>query len=211
MMGYKTKIIKLTSGKSGAYNIELSEDTKVLPDLIVFPGSNPAIEFMQQVRAAKTSNNPLLFKEYTPTVQEKTTAAISQTKSKSLNKNYLTIYKRTFNNTRLHFFLPVYLSEDNYRLHEGQKTILHNYQNSIILSENNSLKELANKLPTEVNFYDNYISLFGKNFLSPLAETAGYAYNYYLKDSISTSTIKNTSLYFNLKTKRTSLSGNHAH
>ncbi|MBN2787602.1 MAG: carboxypeptidase-like regulatory domain-containing protein [Paludibacteraceae bacterium] len=203
MMGYKTKIIKLAAGKSGAYNIELSEDTKVLPELIVFPGSNPAIEFMQQVRAAKQSNNPLLFKEYTPTVQEKTTAAISQVNSKSLNKKlFKQLQKGLLTTQDSSYFLPVYLSEDNYRLHKGQKTILHNYQKSILLSENNSLKELANKLPIEVNFYDNYISLFGKNFLSPLAETADYAYNYYLKDSISSSSNKEYIVVFQPKNKK---------
>lgn len=203
MMGYKTKIIKLAAGKSGAYDVELSEETNILPELIVFPGINPAIEFMQKVRAAKNKNNPLLDKEFTPTVQEKTTAAISQTTSKSLNKKlFKQLQKGLLTTQDSGYFLPVFLSEENYRLQEGEKTELHNYQKSILLSENNSLEELSNKLPVEVNFYDNYISLFGKNFLSPLAETAAFTYTYYLKDSIRNSSNKEYLVYFRPTNKK---------
>ena len=200
MIGYKTRIIKLSPGKSRGIDIELSEEAKVLPDLIVVPAANPAIQFMQKVRAARKKNNPAYFIGYQTTVEEKTTAAISHIKRKSLNNRlFKGLLKNILTTEDSSLLLPVYLGEETYRLQDGQKISIHNQDKSLILSESNAIKELANKLPIEVNFYENYVSIFGKNFLSPLAGTSGSAYNYFIKDSIKTASNKEYLIIFNPK------------
>jgi hypothetical protein len=203
MVGYKTKIIPLKSGESKGLEIELVEENQVLPDLLVFPGENPAIEFMKKVRDARKRNNPLLLVGYQPTVREKTAVAISHINRKLLNKKLFAQLQKGFLSAEdSSLFLPVYVSEESYLLLNREKMHVQSKEKSILLSENNNLKELANKLPVEANFYENYISLFGKNFLSPLAETAGFSYNYMITDSIDTYVHKEYTVVFRPKNKK---------
>lgn len=203
MVGYKTKIIPLKPEESKGLEIELTEDNQELPDLLVFPGENPAIELMRKVREARKRNNPILLTAYQPSVKEKTTAALSHINRKSLNKKLFTqLQKGLLSAEDSSYFLPIYLSDESYHLINGEKIDAQTKEKSILLSENNGMKELANKLPIAINFYENYISLFGKNFLSPLAETATFSYNYLIKDSLSTLTHKIYTVVFRPKNSK---------
>ena len=203
MMGYKTKVVKLKPDESKGLDIALTEDNKLLPELIIFPGENPAIEFMKKVRAARSYNNPMHFMGYQPTVKEEVKASLTHIQRKSLNKKiFKELQKGLLSADDSSLFLPVYFSEESYRLQEGEKVPIQNQEKSIIFSENNAIKELANNLPVQVNFYENYISLFGKNFLSPLAESAEFSYNYYIKDSIKTADNKEYIVVFKPKNQK---------
>lgn len=61
---------------------------------------------------------------------------------------------------------------------------------SIVPKQTELVKELIIKLPSEVNFYNNYIPVFGKKFLSPLANSTTLFYKYFIRDSVTTPTGK---------------------
>jgi len=61
------------------------------------------------------------------------------------------------------------------------------------------LEKLVGDLETELNFYENSVSVFGKGMVSPLANVGYSYYNYYLTDSIQHATGKQYEIHFRSK------------
>ena len=82
-------------------------------------------------------------------------------------------------------FVPVLFSEvvsDYYKGHEGKKEVIKGSKISGLEIE--SLKQFSGNMYVEYNVYDNYLLLFQKTFVSPLATNSWLTYNFYLTDSV---------------------------
>jgi hypothetical protein len=82
-------------------------------------------------------------------------------------------------------FVPVLFSEvvsDYYKGDEGKKEIVKGSKVSGL--EIQSLAQFTGNMYLGYNIYDNYLNLFQKSFVSPLATNSWLTYNFYLTDSI---------------------------
>ncbi len=83
-------------------------------------------------------------------------------------------------------FLPIFISETlsdvYYRQHpKAQREVIHGTKVSGL--ENESVSQFMGDMYQNVNLYDNYLVIFGKNFISPIADGGKTFYKYYLVDS----------------------------
>ncbi|MDR1679729.1 MAG: DUF5686 and carboxypeptidase regulatory-like domain-containing protein [Prevotellaceae bacterium] len=188
MLGYKTRSIRLPKGRSAGLQIELSYRTNILRELVIFSSSdNSANQLIQRVRSNRKQNNPGLRSGYQPSATEQIRASMSNVTQKDIDNRLLRdLEKGIITAADSTLLLPVYESEKTYTWGNSEDETDFALQRSIVPRQSEILKELANKLPREVNFYENYIPVFGKNFLTPLATSSSFSYKYFLKDSLIT-------------------------
>jgi hypothetical protein len=185
ILGYKPEEINLKKGQSDGLQIELAEENNLLRDLIVFSGDNPALKFMHQVRINREKNNPENRKAYLPLAYEETQVSLNEISSKTIhNKLFKGIEKGALTTEDSSLLLPIFYSQETYLIENKQKKSLSLKQKSILPNQIELAKEFANKLPANINFYNNYITVFSTNFLSPLAYSSSLVYKYYIKDSL---------------------------
>jgi hypothetical protein len=83
-------------------------------------------------------------------------------------------------------FLPIFISETlsdvYYRQHpKTHRELIHGTKVSGV--ENESVSQFMGDMYQNVNLYDNFLVIFGKNFISPIADGGKSFYRYYLVDS----------------------------
>ncbi|MDR3706352.1 MAG: DUF5686 family protein [Paludibacteraceae bacterium] len=191
MIGYRAKKIRLQKGENLGVQVEIAEKTNLLREIIVLSGENPADKLMKRVRARKKQNDPYFFYGYTPVVTERTNASVAHISRKTLNNRlFRSLQKGTIQAADSSLLLPVYQSKRTYRWGNAEAADLESNQKSILPNQSELVKELASKLPSDIDFYNNYIPVFGKKFLSPLANSTGLFYKYFIRDSVQTPTGK---------------------
>jgi hypothetical protein len=190
-IGYKNQEFKVKPGETAGLYVELREDINFLQDLFVLPGANPALDLMQRVREAKQKNDvynyPLaVFSEEQQLVLLSRNSGTNVTARlfDQLSKGMVSPLDSTL-------FLPLYLSNEQY-LKQGNIPAQIITRESRATPENAAilLEKLMGDLQSDLNFYHNTIVLFGKHFVSPLANTANSYYRFFLIDSVHVETGK---------------------
>ena len=190
-VGYKTQELKIKPGETTGLYVELREDINFLQDLFVLPGANPALDLMQRVREVKHKND---VNNYPLTIfsEEQQLVLLSRNSgTKFTSRLFDQLSNGLVSPLDSTLFLPLYLSNEQY-LKQGnvtQQTITREAratpENAAIL-----LEKLMGDLRSDLNFYHNTIVLFGKHFVSPLANAANSYYRFFLIDSVHVETGK---------------------
>ena len=84
-------------------------------------------------------------------------------------------------------YLPVFLSEslsDYYFQRDPKKNKEIIKATRVSGVENESVSQFTGDMYQQVNIYDNQVPVFGKNFVSPVANNGFAYYKYYLLDSV---------------------------
>lgn len=165
-------------------NIELSE-------VVITPGENPAEVILKRVIRDKVVNNKDEYQGYRY-------EAYTKIEFDANNINEAFMQKKLFEPFRFIFdyvdtsainaksYLPIFLSEtisDIYyrRSPKSTKEIIKANQVSGI--KNRSISQFLGDIAQNINIYDNYLTIFQKNFVSPVANFGLLYYRYYLVDS----------------------------
>ena len=192
MMGYHQTKVYVNKGKKYRLIIRLKEDTQTLDEVVITPTENPAHIILRNIIKNKSKNNPEKFTQFncqTYTILDATlTNATEQTLKLIIPKpliRTLPVITDSLNRK----ILPFYLSEklaDNYidQIKDTTQTIVKAKRvKGIAGLEGLDIEGYDNSLSAEMNFYNNYVDLFGHNFISPLAKNGLVLYKYYLEDS----------------------------
>lgn len=199
-VGYRTKEIKLQQGKSVGLQIELQQTNTELQEVFVLPGTNPALELMKQVRAAKAKNNVRANFLYKAEIQEQSLVLLSKINQRAVNQRiFEQLTKGAVAKKDSLLTLPLFMSEQNYAVSGKNKTLItKNIFNSDAQNER-IIEQLTGNFSADINFYQSAISLFDKEFISPLADAGTTYYNYYLIDSVQTNVGKEYKMHFRTK------------
>ncbi len=185
MLGYKTKTINLKDNYNLGIQVKLSENLTVLGSVVVFGSREQENKLMERVRAARKYNDPTSFEGYNPVLTVTTKASLQQLSKFVLNRKIIEqLQSYMIHDKDTSLLLPVYSSTESYRILNKQKEVISFEQKSIVPEHAQSIEALSSRLPAEINFYNNYILLFGKNFLSPIAGSSRLVYKYTIMDSI---------------------------
>ncbi|WP_225321361.1 DUF5686 family protein [Rhizosphaericola mali] len=170
--------------------------------------NNPAVELIRQVIAHKEENQMTNYQYASYDKYEKMVASISNMSDKLKDKKFFKKYEFLLNNVDTTKFpgiglLPLYLEElssKNYyqKSPEKNRQIITG-QNKVDFGEFIDTKGVTTylkRLYEEVNIYDNNISLFTNQFLSPIAGAAPTFYRFYIRDTSEVDGIKVVKLYF---------------
>jgi hypothetical protein len=208
-VGYRTRELKLKPGQSVGLQIELQPLNTELPELFVLPGSNPALDLMKRVRAARNRNNVRANEAYKAEMMEQNLALLAKVNQRSVHQRiFENLSSASLLTADSSLTLPLFMSEQKFSISEKSKK---QTSKQIFNSEAQServLEQLTGNFTADVNVYQAVISLFDREFVSPLAEAGISFYNYYLIDSLQTANGKEYKLHFRSKnTKNLAFNG----
>lgn len=172
-------------------SIQLQPETFDISEIKVEPDDGPMRNLFQKIQNHKDRNNPAKFQRYSYEKYTKWEYQINNIKDRIINSKIFrdnkNVFKTEGDSTT---FLPLYFSEQLV-FNEIQKNP--SLQKSTVIADNTKGVGLLNDLEIsgytsaldiEVNYYDNVISLFSKNIISPIANNGWFYYKYFLADSM---------------------------
>lgn len=202
-VGYKTQEHKIRKGEISGLYVEMREDISILQELFVLPGANPALDLMQKVRQAKSSND-VINQQVALNIKEEQTVFLIKSKtdnsSQSKHKSIFDDFSLTLDSSK---YTPLYISNEEYSS-QGNITIKSINKESKEIFENAGVlfEKLMGDLSGNYNFYNNTIVIFGKHFISPIASSANTYYRFFLIDSLNTEQGKQYYLRFKTKNNK---------
>ncbi len=192
-VGYQT--VKLGMKKRVVFHvvIRMKEDHLTLGEVVIKPGENPAFPIIRQIIRHRKKNDPSRLnrfstKTYTNVAARFTNINLSDIKSDLLKQ--LQKYMPHQKNKANMGFIPLFYSEKiakTFRDHKkgiSQNQVIAFKENGLGLLKDLKIARYSNSLSTTMDFYDNYIDLYGHNFVSPIGGLGRQFYKYYLSDSI---------------------------
>ncbi len=190
-IGYKTREIKIRRGVFQELNIEMDLSEFILKEVEIVPGENPAEIILKKIIDNKENNNKKNYNAYQYEVYSKIQIDLNNISDKVRERKILKPFRFVFNyidtsaiNGKA--YLPVFLSETVSDVYFQQEpSISKEFIKATRISglENESISQFLGELYQNVNIYDNYIQIFEKNFVSPIANFGLGFYRYYLIDS----------------------------
>jgi hypothetical protein len=183
--------------------VSLKPDVINLSEVTVQPDDSPVRRILKQMVKNKKRNNPAKYDRYAYRKYTKWEYHLNNVGPKMINskafKNNQSVFKTNDDSTK---FLPIYFSEqlvynEVQRNPARQKsTILADKTSGVGVLDDLEISGYTSALDMEVNFYDNYITLFSQNFVSPLADNGWFYYKYFLTDSTIQNGVKNYRIRF---------------
>jgi len=190
-LGYITQTLPVAKNKYQEIHVELQSTSVAIEEIAVHAGENPAYPFLRKVIKNKKRNSPEKLESYKCNIYNKLEFDISNIDSTMKNRRALRPFSFIFDYVDTSAingktYLPVFLSEtssDYYyrKLPRAEKEIIK--ANKITGVENESVSQFTGDMYTKTNIYDNYIGVFGKSFISPLATFSTLYYKFFLIDS----------------------------
>ncbi|REJ81391.1 MAG: carboxypeptidase-like regulatory domain-containing protein [Bacteroidetes bacterium] len=190
-VGYLTETLPVRRGKVQEMEIALRQNKFDLPEVVIRAGENPALILMRKVQEHKPDNDREGLNSFQYEVYNKLEFDINNITEKFRNKKLFRPFDFIFdytdtNATNQKPFLPVFLSETVSEVYfknnpKQKKEVIKASKVSGV--ENQTVNQYLGDLYSNINIYDNYIYLFGKGFVSPLAGLSQIYYKYMLMDS----------------------------
>jgi len=199
-IGFKQEQIHLRPGQSIGIQIKMKEENTLLQEVFVIPGANPALELMKKVRIMRSKNDLTQQSAYSAESTEQNLVLLEKVDQQLTGKRIFDQLKNgSISSADSALVVPLYMAESKFQLSQGKKIELSKNIFSSPESADKILEKLVGNLDTELNFYDNSISVFGKNMVSPLANVGFAYYDYYLADSVNAPTGKQYEIHFRTK------------
>lgn len=189
-VGYKTAKIKIKKDVQQEVVFRLESSIEALPELVVKPTGNPAHPILKNVIKYKNANNREKLDAYQYEVYNKLEFDINNMSEKFKNRKMFKKFDFIFDNidtTKEKDYLPVFITESISDLYYKRKPKAEKeYIKASRVSgvSNQSVAQFTGDMYQQVNLYENFVSIFGKNFISPIANQGLLSYRYYLIDSL---------------------------
>lgn len=191
-VGYQRESFSLQRNTFQIINTSLRPSSVQLDEVVVVPGENPAHVLLRKIVENKERNNIERYETYSYEVYNKMEIDISNV-DEDFKKN------RLFNQFQFVFdyvdtsaitgksYLPVFITEtfsDFYfqKSPKKEKEVIHGSNISGV--KNEKISEFTGQMYLQVNIYENFINVFGKGFVSPIANFSKLYYKFYLVDSM---------------------------
>jgi len=199
-VGFKKHEIRIKPGQSVGLQVELEEDNTLLQEVFVIPGSNPAIELMKKVRLLINVNDISRQKGYKVISTEQNLVLLSKVSQRTMSKRIFDQLKKgKISGTDSSLIIPLFMGERKYQITTTVKKQMSNKIFSSPESGEKVLEKLFGELETELNFYENSVTVLGKSMVSPLSNVGNAFYDYYLADSTKKENKKQYEIHFRSK------------
>jgi len=194
-VGYKPRTKAVHPGKQ-VINFQLDEAVTQLKEFVFIAGENPAFEILRNVVKNKDRNDKRSLSAYECDVYTKTEIDVNQIsdrlrKRKAMKKiaQVLDSIDRVVGEDGK-AILPLSITESVSKLYYRaapmmkSEQILNTRINGVGLKDGSSVNQLIGSSFQEYNFYQNWLQILSKNFVSPIADGWRLYYDYDLMDSV---------------------------
>lgn len=190
-MGYQPQMRKITKFRFQQVTFTLWPSNIDLPEVVIVAGENPAEIILRKIIQNKDKNRSKEFEAYQYEAYTKIEIDANNITDDFKERRILRPFKFIFDyvdtsTVNGKTYLPIFLSEslsDFYFRKDphAEKEVIKAAKVSGV--ENESVLQFLGSMFQQYDIYDNYISLFQKNFVSPVANFGLNTYRYYLVDS----------------------------
>jgi hypothetical protein len=213
-MGYVTKVIALQKNKSVfQLNILISEDLDV-PVIRIVPRENPAYRILREVVKHKNNNDKRKLSGYEYETYNRTSIYVNNI-SEELRKNKvmqqvagvldsMNSLKDSEGNSMIPVLMSETVSDYYYRTNPtSSKEIIKAVKvEGIGMDDGSLLSQVLGSTFQEYNFYENYMHILEKDFISPISDSWHVFYEYELIDSLYMDTLWCYKINFTPKQKQ---------
>jgi hypothetical protein len=190
-VGYVPQGKPVYKGRFQEVNFDLHQVEYTLPEVVVLPGENPAEVILRKIIENKETNNPHEFDAYQYEVYSKIEVDANNISEKFQNRRIMRPFKFIFENMDTStingkVYLPIFLTESlsDYYFRKSPQTNIEVIKATLVSGiEDETISQFLGDVFQKYTFYENYISLFQKFFVSPIANFGLMYYKYYLIDS----------------------------
>jgi hypothetical protein len=189
-IGYKNVHVKVNKSEINQNDIFLFSEDELLQEIVVkAPEIDPAYYVLEKVIKNKKKNNPKELDYYQYEVYNKLQMDLSNLTEKFQNRGL--VKKLELDNyvdsADGEVFLPVMLTEtltDYYFMKKPKREKEIIKASRVTGIDNLQVGQFLGDMYFEVNVYENYIRLFNKDFISPIANFGKSYYRYYMIDTV---------------------------
>lgn len=190
-IGYKRMAKRIKKDIDQTVNFVMERGGGVaLEEVVIKYEGNPAHAILKRVKKNKEANNREKYDAYSYEVYNKVEFDLNnitqEFKDKKIFKNFQFIFDyvdTTGDKPYLPMFMTESLSDFYYRRNpKSEKEYIK--ASKISGTSNESITKFMGDMYQKVNLYENYINVFGKSFVSPIADFGLIYYRYYLQDSV---------------------------
>ena len=192
-VGYKPKAFRVKKDKEQIVNFPLKAGQVQLKEVVIKYDRkkyvNPAHAILKNAIQHKKANNREKLDAYEYEVYNKVEFDVNNIDEDYKNKRIFKPFQFIFENidtTDEKPYLPMFITEAiaDFYYRKNPKSEREEIKASQVSGvKNESIQQFLGDMYQNVNIYDNYITVFGKNFVSPVADFGLVTYRYYLTDS----------------------------
>ncbi len=190
-VGYKRLTQSIRKDRSQVLDFLLETSSVALQEVVVVASEweNPAHPIIRKVMEYKPVNNRKKLKAYEYEVYNKVEFDLNNLTEKFTQKKLFKSFDFIFDNidsSDTKAYLPLFMTESlsDFYYRQSPKTEKEVIKATKVSGvKNESISQFLGDMYQNVNIYENYIFVFGKNFISPIANSGFSHYKYYLKDS----------------------------
>jgi len=190
-IGYKPLIQKVKKDNQQVINFVLESGSVAVDEVVVTYQGNPAHTILDRVYNNKSANNREKYDAYQYEVYNKVEFDLNNItedfKNRKMFKKFQFIFDFVDSTTANKDFLPMFMTEsvsDFYYKRDPKSEKEYIKASQVSGTSNESITQFLGDMYQNVNIYENYISVFGKSFVSPIANFGKTFYRYYLVDSL---------------------------
>lgn len=189
-VGYKPYTVKVKRDIAQRIDVKLEPSTGELEEVVVRYAGGNAAGILRRVVANKRANNREKLETYSYETYNKIEFDINNITEEFTKKKLFKDLEFIFDyidSSDAKAYLPIFMTEslsDVYyrRSPRTRREFIKGSQVSGV--ENESIRQFMGDMYQNVNIYENFLVVFGKNFVSPIADGGKAYYSYTLQDSL---------------------------
>ena len=195
-VGYKPRSKPVQKGVSQIINFQLLEDVISLQEIVILSGENPAWEIMRRVIKNKKDNDKRKLTAYEYDTYTKIEIDVDNLSDKFRERKIVKKITQVLDSVEriagedgkpiLPLFITESVSKIYYRDNPSLKKekILKTKINGIGVEDGSTVTQVIGSSFQEYNFYQNWLNIVSKEFVSPIADGWRIYYEYDLTDSL---------------------------
>ncbi len=195
-LGYTTRTKKVDRGMTQTVNFQLEEEVTALQEIVFFAGENPAYEILRNVVRNKANNDKRKLSAYEYDTYTKIEIDVDNMSDKFRQRKVIKKITSVLDSVDQIAgedgkpILPIFISESVSRFYYRTnpqlrlERILKSKINGLGVQDGTLVTQFVGASFQEYNFYQNWLSIVTKEFVSPIADGWRIYYQYDLTDSL---------------------------
>jgi hypothetical protein len=195
-IGYKSKSKVVKKGVKQVINFQLEELSTSLSEVVITAGENPAFDILRRVDENRKAHDKRRLTAYEHETYTKIEIDIDNMSEKFRKRKILQKITQVLDSVDVIAgddgkpILPLFISENVSKLYYREsprlktENILKSKITGIGIEDGDMVTQLVGSSFQEYNFYQHWLNIVGKDFISPIADGGRLYYEYDLIDSV---------------------------
>ncbi len=195
-IGYKPRSKPVTRGIRQTINFQLTEESVGLQEVVVYAGENPAFDILRKVVRNKSNNDKRKLTAYEYDTYTKIEVDVDNISDKFRERKIVKKITQVLDSVERIAgedgkpILPLFITESVSKIYYRDNPSLSKEQiiktkiNGLGVEDGSTVTQMIGSSFQEYNFYQNWLNILSKEFVSPIADGWRLYYEYDLIDSL---------------------------